>query len=94
MPISRQLMYWLFVSSKGGLNRAKMVLALKERPMNLNQLAEKMGLHYTTVEHHVKVLAKHGFLVVSCDDYGKAYFLSQDLEDAYGEFERIARKIR
>ena len=94
MPISRQLMYWLFVSSKGGLNRARMVLALKEKPMNLNKLSETIGLHYTTIEHHVKVLVRHGFVVPTGDDYGKAYFLSQDLEDAYGEFERIAQKIR
>ena len=94
MPVSRQLIYWLFVSSKGGLNRAKIILSLREKPMNLHQLAEKMELHYTTAEHHVKLLAKHGFLVTTGDDYGKAYFLSQDLEDSYDEFERITQKIK
>lgn len=87
-------MYWLFASSKGGLNRAKIILALKEKPMNLHKLSEAMALHYTTIEHHVKLLTKHGFLVPTGDDYGKTYFLSQDLEDAYGEFERITQKIK
>ncbi len=82
MPISRQLMYWLIASSDGGLNRAKLIFILKHNPMNMHQLAEKTGLHYTTVQHHVELLVKHGFLV-STGNYAKAYFLSQDLEDAF-----------
>ena len=92
MTISKQLMYWLIASSKGGLNRTRIILALKEKPMNLHQLAEKMNVHYTTIQHHVELLVKHGFLVGTGGEYGKAYFLSQDLEDAYHEFKKITNQ--
>lgn len=92
VTISKQLMYWLIASSKGGLNRAKIITALKEKPMNMHQLAEKMGVHYTTIQHHVELLVKHGFVVGTGGEYGKAYFLSQDLEDAYHEFKKIANQ--
>ena len=93
MALSRQLMYWLIASSKGGLNRAKIILLLKQKPMNTRQLATKMGVHYTTIQHHVDVLLKNGFLASPGAGYGKVLFLSQDLEDNYAEFQKIAEQI-
>ncbi|VVC00068.1 Bacterial regulatory protein, arsR family [uncultured archaeon] len=92
MSISRQLMYWLIAGSRGGENRAKIILTLKEKPMNARQLSEKMGVHYTTIEHHLEVLVKNGFLAWAGEKYGKMYFLSQDLVDGFHEFEKIIGK--
>lgn len=94
MPISKQLMRWLIVISKGGLTRAKILLTLKENPMNVQQLSEKIGMHYTTIQHHVEMLQKHGFLADSGSRYGKAYFVSQDLEDVWNEFEKLIQRIK
>ena len=94
MPLSKQLMKWLIVISKGGLTRAKIILLLKENPMSVQQLSEKMEMHYTTIQHHVEMLLKHGFIVGAGGKYGKAYFLSPDLEDEWNEFEKLAQKLR
>jgi len=92
MVLSRQLMYWLIAGSKGGPNRARIIFLLKENPMNARQLAEKMGTHYTTIQHHVEVLVKNGLLVCTGNGYGKVYFVSQDLEDGFNEFKKIAEQ--
>lgn len=94
MPLSKQLMKWLIAISKGGLTRARIILLLRQNPMNVQQLSEKMEMHYTTIQHHVEMLAKHGFLVSSGEKYGKAFFLSQDLEDEWNEFEKIVQRIK
>ncbi len=62
--------------------------------MNTHQLSEKMGIHYTTAQHHVALLQKHGFLAGTGPEYGKVYFLSQELEDAFDEFQKIVARIQ
>lgn len=61
--------------------------------MNSHQLAEKMGVHYTTIQHHISLLLKNGFLTSTGEGYGKVLFLSQDLEDIFDEFKKISQKI-
>jgi DNA-binding transcriptional ArsR family regulator len=52
----KRVIWWLIVGTKSGLNRARIIRALEERPYNANQLAEALGLDYKTVRHHLKVL--------------------------------------
>ena len=43
-PNAKRLLWYLFAGSKGGNNRIKIIDLLMERPYNINQLAEALGL--------------------------------------------------
>jgi len=93
MSALRRLLYWLIAGSEGGLNRARILLALRETPLNSNKLAERLGLNYKTVRHHLKVLEDNELVVSSAGGYGKVYFLSPQLEREYSTFQEILAGI-
>ena len=41
-----QLLYWLIAGSKGGANRAKILIALKSKPMNAHNLAKQLKIDF------------------------------------------------
>ena len=68
-------------------------MAVKEQPMNANQIAAKLGMDYKTVRHHLTVLVKNHMLIPAGEGYGAMYFLSPELEQNYDEFNKIWGKI-
>lgn len=91
----RTILWWLIAGSKGGINRARIIKELHDRPFNANQLTEKLRLDYKTVRHHLKVLSENGVIESnSGEKYGTMYFLSRNMEDNYGLFMEIWNKIR
>lgn len=89
----KYLLGWLIAGTKGGLTRAKILMALKEAPQNANQLANKLKMDYRTIRHHLEVLEKNDLVVSTGEGYGTTYFLSPVMEDNYALFEEILRKI-
>ncbi|MFB6139834.1 MAG: winged helix-turn-helix domain-containing protein [Halosimplex sp.] len=67
------VLWYVFASTRGGENRARIFRAIDERPRNANQLAEDLELDYTTVRHHLEVLEDNNVLESSGDDYGAVY---------------------
>jgi DNA-binding transcriptional ArsR family regulator len=91
----KTILWWLIAGSKGGINRARIIKELHDRPYNANQLTEKLDLDYKTVRHHLKVLLENRIIESnSGDKYGTMYFLSKDLESNYGLFIEIWDKIK
>ena len=88
-----RLLWWLLAGTRGGANRARIIMTLSERPDNANQLAETLGLDYKTVRHHLDILLKHGVIVTQGDGYGRMFFLSRDMEANYDEFNEIWARI-
>ncbi len=43
-PYAKRLLWFVFTGSRGGLNRLKIIIKLKENPLNTNQLAKELGL--------------------------------------------------
>ena len=82
----KRVIWWLIVGTKGGVNRARIIRALKERPYNANQLTELLGLDYKTVRHHLKVLQDNKIITSAGDRYGTVYFLSSYMEEDYEVF--------
>ncbi len=89
----KRLLWWLIAGTKGGINRAKIIVALKERPYNANQLAEVLDLDYKTVRHHIDVLLDNKIITTSGEKYGAMYFLSKNMEENFELFEEIWNKI-
>jgi DNA-binding transcriptional ArsR family regulator len=93
MSALKRLLYWLIAGSEGGLNRARILLALRESPANSNQLAERLGINYKTVRHHLDVLERNELIIPSAGKYGKVFFISPLLEREYATFQEILAGI-
>jgi DNA-binding transcriptional ArsR family regulator len=89
----RRTLWWVLTGNRGGPNRGRIVFTLKEQPMNANQLAQKLGMDYKTIRHHLKVLQKNRLIIEVGEGYGAMYFLSPELEQSYEEFLKIWERI-
>jgi DNA-binding transcriptional ArsR family regulator len=89
----KYLLGWLIAGTRGGVTRAKMIKALREKPQNANQLATLLEMDYRTIRHHLGVLQKNKIITSAGEGYGTTYFLSVELEKNYALFEEIVKKI-
>src|ERR1700704_6888340 len=90
-PFRRTLVF-LLARSRGGENRCRILrLLLEQGPLNANQIAGLVGLHYTTVKHHLdKLLGKEVVAMTPRgDSYGALYFLTYQMERNLEFFEEI-----
>lgn len=92
-PSTKRLLWYLFAGSRGGDNRIKIIDLLKERPRNINQLSEIIGLDYKAVKHHIYVLEKNNLLTRMGERYGAVYFLSTYLESNFDVYLDIRSKL-
>jgi DNA-binding transcriptional ArsR family regulator len=87
-PEAKRLLWFLFAGSRGGENRIRIIDLLKDRPHNMNQLAEALGVDYKAVQHHLGVLERNNMVTRVGEKYGVLYFVSNYLEaniEAYNE---------
>lgn len=81
-PFRRTLVY-LLARTRGGRNRCRILKLLKEDgPLNANQIAGALQLHYTTVQHHLTRLVRDDVVAASPrgDSYGALFFLTYQME--------------
>lgn len=91
----KTVLWWLIAGSKGGLNRARIIKELHDRPYNANQLTEKLGLDYKTVRHHLKILVDNQIVESGPGEkYGAMYLLSKNMEEHYALFMEIWSKMK
>ena len=89
----KRVLWWLIAGTKGGVNRARIINALNDRPYNANQLSTVLELDYKTIRHHLKVLSENNVVTSTGSSYGAMYFLSPAMEENYTLFEEIWEKI-
>ena len=94
MDSVERILWWLCGSSIGAATRVRILLAIRERPRNALQLAEALGLDYTTVRHHLRVLGRNGLVTATGERYGQVYFVSSSTESHWDAFERIVDKVK
>lgn len=85
----KKMLWWLIAGTKGGINRARIIHELHNRPYNAHQLAEILELDYKTVRHHIKVLEDNHVITDSGGKYGTMYFLTSQMEENYELFKEI-----
>ena len=87
------MLQWLIAGQRGGVNRALIINTLRVEPKNANQLAGLLGLDYRTIRHHLSVLEKNRLITSIGEQYGKMYFLADELEENFEVFEEIWNRI-
>lgn len=93
-PRFKRVLWYLIASSRGGINRAKIIDLLNARPANANQIASELKLDYKTVLHHLKVLGENGMIITeNKETYGATYFLTPLMEKNYPSFQEILARI-
>jgi len=89
-----RVLWFVLGGARGGENRARIIHELSSRPLNLNQLAEKLDVDYRTVMHHANVLRTNSLVVVEGEKYGAMYFLSPRLTAGIELYVEICGKLR
>ena len=90
----KRVLWHLLGGSRGGPMRIDILRLLQDRPYNTNQLAERLGRDYKTVQHHLRVLVKNRVLdEQGKGQYGSVFFFSKDMEESLEDFEAIAGRI-
>ncbi len=92
--MKKVFLWWLITGSKGGENRARIILELKNRPYNANKLAEKLSLDYKTIRHHIDVLKENNIVESTGEKYGALFFLSGEMEKDYDTFIEIWEEFK
>ncbi len=92
-PHARRLLWFVFAGSRGGLNRLRIITALKEKPQNTNQLAIELSLDFKAIQHYINVLEKNNLISKEGEKYGITFFISTFLEVNMKTFDEIANKL-
>jgi len=92
-PYAKRLLWFVFAGSRGGVNRLKLVLAIRETPLNANQLAKELNLDYKAILHHIGVLEKNNIITRIGEKYNVTYFISNFLEANMDSFNEILTKL-
>lgn len=92
-PKRRRLFWFVFAGTRGGSTRLRIITALKEKPLNINQLAQILDLDYKSIQHHIQVLSKNNIITKGGEKYGSTYFISNLLEINMDSFQEITEKL-
>jgi len=92
-PELRRTLWFLLGGKRGGVNRARIIRSIREKPSNINQMAGELGLDYKAVQHHLRVLVESSLVVASGDKYGAVYTLSPWFEAHIEAFDTICGKL-
>ncbi len=84
----------MICSTRGGVNRAKILAFLMKNPSNANQISIPLKLDYKTIGHHLVVLVKNNLIMTENEEsYGTTYFISPLLDKNQYAFKGIMAKI-
>jgi len=90
-----KIVFWfLFVGSRGGTNRIRIMSVLRNRPRNKNQLATELGIDYKNIQHHIKILEENNLVKKIGNAYGVTYCVSGLFENNEIVFDEIVDRLK
>ena len=92
-PETKRLFWFVFVATRGGMNRIRIISHLRNTPSNTHQLAKEIRLDYKAVQHHLKNLEQNNLVTKVGSNYGVTYFPSVLFEDGETLFDEIIAKL-
>ncbi len=93
--LQTKIVFWaLFVESRGGTSRIRIMSTLRKRPINRNQLATELGMDYKVVQHHIKILEGNNLVTKFGKNYGVIYCVSTLFENSEDVFDEIVDRLK
>ena len=75
----------------------RIICAITDTPMNVQQLSKSLELDYKTVQHNIRVLEKNNFIERQGDGYGDIFFptelISANLPTLYKVIRRVEDRL-
>ena len=93
-PQTKGLFWYLFVGTRGGQNRVRIISQLRNKPSNTHQLSKDLGLDYKGIQHHLNTLEKNNLVTKLGAKYGATYFVSTLFEEGELLFDEIVEKLK
>jgi DNA-binding transcriptional ArsR family regulator len=93
-PQTKGLFWYLFVGTRGGQNRVRIISQLRNKPSNTHQLSKDLGLDYKGIQHHLNTLEKNNLVTKLGAKYGVTYFVSPLFEEGELLFDEIVEKLK
>jgi len=84
----------LFVSSRGGTNRIRIMSVLRKTPRNRNQIATELDTDYKNIQHHIKILEKNNLVKKIGNPYGVPYYISELFINNEIVFDEIVDRLK
>jgi predicted ArsR family transcriptional regulator len=87
----KDIIWYLLAGTRGGHMRSRILYALQGHPRNAHQLAQKLGVDYTTIQHHLKLLLEHQLVeaLPQKTRYGQPYRRTAYLVSMWDEYRSI-----
>lgn len=89
--MAKNVLWYVFVSSRGGETRMCIVDSLIEKPKNPRELAVELGMDYSTIRHSLRVLEKNRIVFTKQEGYGAKYRITPEFEGLLDQFEDLKR---
>ena len=93
--LQTKIVFWLlFVGSRGGTNRIRIMSVLRKRPRNRNQLATELGVDYKNIQHHIKILEGNNLVTKFGNEHIVTYYVSTLFENSEAVFDEIVDRLQ
>jgi len=83
------VLWYVFLGSRGGDTRMRIIDTVLKHPMNANQLKEALTLDYSTIRHSLRVLEKNRLLMAEDGKYGVRYKPTIEFENVRQEYDLL-----
>ena len=93
-PQTKGLFWYLFVGTRGGQNRVRIMNQLTNKPSNKNQISDDLHLDYKLVGHHLQTLEQNNLITKMGGNYGAVYFVSPLFEESESVFDEIIEILK
>jgi len=81
------VLWYVFLGSRGGETRMRIIELLRKRPRNAHQLKTDMKVDYSTVRHSLRVLEKNRLVMSQGESYGAVYQVTPEFESIMDDYD-------
>lgn len=83
------VLWYVFLGSRGGETRMRIVDLVRKHPRNAHQLKKEMDVDYSTIRHSLRVLEKNRIVMTMGEAYGAVYRLTPEFESIIADYDML-----
>lgn len=83
------VLWYVFLGSRGGETRMRIIDLLRKHPRNAHQLKKEMDVDYSTIRHSLRVLEKNRIVMAVGDAYGAVYRFTPEFEGVLEDYDLL-----